>query len=342
MFRRIGSEWKRADTGRAFPVSTRYAAELRDVAVASRRVVAVGSDGTGKPLVMVSPNPGAWRKAAFADRAARPLAVGADREGFTIAGWRMVRGRARLAIWISRNGTGWQRIGGTSAEPVGAFVDLARDSSGLVAAALEPSQRGFVMSVWSRVRGVWRSDPILGPGEAKAVCFGPHGTTAVATRGTGPRARVVAWTRAGRGPWSPDADVVADGATAIHCADGPRGTVIVGADENGVATIWRRTRPGMPWRASFLPATAPATEILDVVRDGSGYLATGTVGGRGQSDLAVWKSADGAQWTRIGGTEPVFLEPGFQAGLGIVRARGRLVVAGRNGAGNAGLWVGAP
>ncbi len=105
---------------------------------------------------------------------------------------------------------------------------------------------------------------------------------------------------------------------------------------------WRRTRPDRPWVKAVVAVSAPRSEINDVVRDGSGYLATGTSGGRGQNDLAIWRSSDGERWIRIGETDPVFLEPGYQAGEGIVRARGRIVVVGRHGAGNAGLWAGTP
>jgi hypothetical protein len=340
---RLGSDWKRGDTGPAFPTSTPFATELRDVAVARGRLVAVGSDGHGRPLVMISPSGGIWRNVSFTDPAARLLVVTADRGLFSIAGWRLVQGRARLAIWTSRTGTGWRRLGGTREVPIGAFVDIAAGSAGLLAVAIEPSQRGFKTSVWIRSRGgIWRSSAILGAGEARAVCEGPHGATAVATVGVGPRSRVLAWSRASQGGWSPEPEIVAVGASADACADGPNGTVIVGSDENGAAVTWRQTRPGTPWRASILAATAPATLISDVVRDGSGYLAAGSSGGRGQNDLGVWQSPDGVRWSRIGGSEPVFLEPGFQAGLGIVRARGRIIVVGRHGAGNAGLWVGAP
>ena len=303
MFRRSSEGWKRADTGPAFPSATPFAAELHGVAGAGGRIVAVGSDGLGKPLVMLSRSPGAWRRVRFTDLAARFVAVTADRGVFTIAGWRLVRERARLAIWTSRDGTSWRREGGTQDVPVGAFMDIAPDGSSLVAAALEGTPRGLVTSAWTRRRGVWQSADILGPGEAKAVCVGPHGATVVATIGVGPRSRVLVWSRGTNGRWSKESELVSVGATAERCADGPKGTVIVGTDENGAAVAWRRSRQGMQWGPSIIAATAPATVVADVVRDGSGYLATGTSGGRGQNDLAVWRSADGVRWLRLGGAE---------------------------------------
>jgi len=79
--------------------------------------------------------------------------------------------------------------------------------------------------------------------------------------------------------------------------------------------------------------------IGDVVRNGDGFLATGSFGGRGQAVLAVWRSPDGIGWGWLGSLDPVFTEPGYQA-VGVVRAGKRIVVVGRHGAGNAGLWVG--
>jgi hypothetical protein len=342
LFRRLGSKWKRVDAGPAFPASTAMASELRDVAVAGGRVIAVGNDGDERPLVMLSQRAGAWRRGSLPDRAARLSAVTSYRGVFAIAGWRLVRGRARLALWASRTGTNWRRLGGTSDVPIGAFVDISPGPAGLLAAALEGSQRGLQTSVWTRLRGIWRRAAVLGSGEARAICVGPHGATVVASVGVGPRSRVLAWSRASTGRWPPEPEVVAAPATADRCADGPLGTVIVGDDENGSAVAWRRVRQGRPWQASILASTAPPTRILDVVRDGSGYLASGSAGDRGQVDLAVWRSHDGVHWSRIGDTDPVFLEAGFQAGLGLVRARGRIVVVGRHGAGNAGLWEGPP
>jgi hypothetical protein len=342
MFHRAGAEWMRADKGPAFPTSTPVAAELRDVAVANSRVVAIGNDGHDKPLIMFSPSGGAWRKVSFNDRAARFLAVTSDGGVFSIAGWRLIRGRAHLAFWTSRNGLAWRRLGGSRGDPIGAFVDITPHASGLLALSFEASQRGLKTTAWARSRGLWRRAAVLGSGEARGICAGPNGAVAVATVGGDARSRVLVWTRPPKGSWPSEPEVVAARSTATHCADGPRGTVIVGSDENGAAATWRRTRPGSRWVKSVVGASAPRTEINNIVRDGSGYLAAGTSGGRGQSDLAIWQSPDGSRWTRIAETNPVFLEPGFQAGQGIVRARGRIVVVGRHGAGNAGLWAGTP
>jgi hypothetical protein len=341
MFHRDGTTWKRGDRGPAFPASKPYAAALYDVAVSKKRAVAIGNDGDGRPLIMFTPTGASWRQVSFPDKAARLIAITAHRGVFTIGGWRLVRNRARMALWTSRTGTKWRVVGGTRFDPVGSFEDVTVGSSGLLGLALEPGARGFLTSVWAPRRGVWRPVATLGPGIPRAICSGPHGVVAVSNAGEN-RSKVRAWTKPRKGSWSREADVVAARALAWSCADGPRGTVLVGSDQNNNAASWRRTRPGDRWAKKVVAVSAPLSGIFDVVRDGSGYLATGTSGGRGQSDLAIWRSPDGLRWARVGETDPVSLEPGYQAGEGIVKANGRIVVVGRHGAGNAGLWTGTP
>jgi hypothetical protein len=339
MHRRVGSEWIRADRGPAFPQS-RSATELVSVAAAGSRVLAVGAKND-EPLVMVSSGGGPWKPRAFRDRAARLLAVTADRSTFWAAGWRLVHARASMAVWTSKDGRRWQRQGGTAFDPVGAFFDITQVPGGFVAVALEPSRRGFVTSAWRFSRFGWRDEGVLGLGEPRAVCAGPHGVTAVAVRGSGLDSRIVAWTRTLSGRWPREPELVAGaGATASGCADASSGTVIVGQEGKVGAALWHRVGPGQAWRELVLAQTDPPSSIGDVVRNGAGFLATGTFGGRGQADLAVWSSPDGRGWGWLGGLDPVFTESGYQVGLGIARVGERIVVVGRHGAGNAGLWTG--
>jgi hypothetical protein len=338
LHRRARSTWTRADTGSAFP-RAKSATELVSVTAAGSRVVAVGQNGD-QPLVMASAV-GAWQRRPFSDRAGRLIAIAASRNTFWAAGWRLVHGRASMAVWTSTDARRWQRRGGTDFEPVGAFFDLAPVPGGFVAVALEPSKRGFVTTAWTLTKAGWRDEGVLGLGEPRAVCVGPHGVTAVAVRGTGVQSRIVVWTRTLAGRWPREPEFVASaGAKAVSCADAPSGTVVVGQDGQLAAALWRRTRPGQPWTGVVLAQTDPMSSIEDVVRDGSGFLATGSFGGRGQVDLAVWRSADGIVWEWLGGLDPVFTESGYQAGLGVVRVGERIVAVGRHGAGSAGLWVG--
>ena len=337
---RDGTEWRRADRGSGFPTSKPHAAILLDVAVSKGRAVAVGADGDERPLIMYSAGT-SWRRASLPDRAARLASVTARRGVFTIAGWRLVRNTARLALWTSRNGTKWRLVGGTRREPIGGFEEITPSSSGLLALALEPGQRGFRTIVWAPVRGIWLPVANLGAGIPRAICSGPHGVVVVSTSGSN-YSRVLVWSKPPKRSWTSEAELIATNSVALGCADGRRGTVIVGTDQNRAAAIWRRVRPGGAWTKRVVGVSQPLTEILDVIRDGSGYLATGTSGERGQSDLAIWRSTDGAQWTRAGATDPTSLEPGFQAGFGVVRAGGRVVIVGSHGAANAGIWTGTP
>jgi len=340
MHRRSGSKWVRADVGSAFPQS-KAASELVDVATAGSRAVAIGQGSDGRPLVMVSSAGGAWHRRPFSDKAARLLAIASDRGSFVAVGWRLVNGRARMTTWASKNGTSWQRRGGTAFEPVGAFFDVAAVGGRFAAVALEPSSRGFVTTAWTLTRAGWKDDGVLGPGEPRAICAGPHGVTAVSVRGGGLQSRVVAWTRPPSGRWSREPELVAaSGASAVSCADAPSGTIVGGQDGSLGATLWRRARRGEPWRGLVLAQTSPASSIGAVVREGSGFLATGSFGGRGQVDLAVWRSSDGVGWGWLGSLDPVFTESGYQAGLGVVSVGRRIVVVGRHGAGGAGLWIG--
>jgi hypothetical protein len=342
MFHRVGNEWLRADRGPGFPSSKPRGALLLDVAAARGRIVAVGSDGNGKPLIMTSRSGASWTRAALPDGAAQLLAISAYRGTFTIAGWRLLRGRAHLALWTSRTGTAWRRIGGSRNDPVGAFVDLAATSTGLLALAFEPGQRGLLTTVWASRRGVWQPVAELGPGIATGLCAGPHGVVAVAAATQEPGTRIKVWSRPPGKQWSVQPDVVASRAAVSRCADGPNGTVLVGSDETFAAVTWKRTRPGERWVKSVVGSSAPRTEILDVIRDGPGFLATGTSGGRGQADLAIWWSSDGDRWARLAEADPISLEAGYQAGVGIVKIHDSVVVVGQHGAGNAGIWTGTP
>jgi hypothetical protein len=342
VFHRVGNGWNRADQGPGFPSSKPRGALLLDVAASRGGVVAVGSDGNGKPLVMLSRGGDSWTRVPLNDNAAQFLGIAAHKGTFTIAGWRLLGGRAYLALWTSRTGTAWRLIGGSRGSGIGAFVDLAPTSIGLLALAFEPGPRGLRTSVWGSRRGTWRPVADLGPGIATALCAGPHGVVAVAAATQEERSRIKVWSRPPKGSWSAEADIVASRAGVSRCADGPSGTVLVGSDDHFAAVSWRRARPGEGWVKSLVGSSAPRTEIFDVTREGSGFLATGTSGARGQADLAIWRSPDGAGWTRLAETDPISLEPGYQAGVGIVTTGGRVVVVGQHGAGNAGIWTGAP
>ena len=333
--------WSLVDRPPAFPSPDPKPAELRAVAVAGRRLVAVGSDAQGTPLVMLSRDGRSWTRGAFADRAAQLDAVAANGAVIAAVGWRLVRGLPRAALWTSVDGHAWRRIGGTVSAPLGGFVDVAADGRGFSAVAFEGSGRnGLVTSVWSGNRRVWGGGQVLGGGEARAICIGPHGATAVALRDGKRGKQIVAWQRSRSGAWSSDPDVVAGGsAEANGCEDAGFGTVVVGSDERRAAALWTRSRPGERWDKTILSITNPLPALFDATRDGRSILVSGATGARGQLDLLVWRT-DGRSGVGVGGGDPEFVAPGAQGGLGIVGYDERIVVVGRSGAGDAAIWVG--
>jgi len=334
-------DWLRVSRPPAFPEAQGVAAELVGVAATGSRMVAVGNDERGLALLMTSVDGRRWQRLPFTDKAARFTAVAANHGIFAIAGWRLVSGHARPAVWTSRTGTAWRRVGGTASVPIGAFADIAPDGDHFSAIALEGTVRGLATAVWSGGRGGWHSVAVLGPGEAREICVGHNGATAVAIRGQGPTEQVVTWHRPSRGPWSRDEELVANGSDATHCADGPAGTVLATTNNgDGSTAMWLRDPRQGTWHSATLANTAPQTVVYDVLWDGRVFLAVGTSGSRGQADLGIWRSTDGATWSSVGGAQSVFVEPGFQAGLAVARYRAALIVVGRNGAGNGGIWIG--
>src|SRR5262249_17849179 len=120
------SSWSSVEKPPAFP-GAGTAVELRSVAATRSRVVAVGVDARGRPLVMASHDSLSWSPLPFEDPKARLNAVAVGRGTFVIAGWRLIRGHAHLALWLSKTGARWRRIGGTVADPIGIFVAVAPD-----------------------------------------------------------------------------------------------------------------------------------------------------------------------------------------------------------------------
>src|SRR5699024_9453269 len=103
-------QWSAIDKPPAFPGAAGGASELRDVAASGRRVVAIGQDARGRPLVLTSTNARSWSRAPVPDRRARLLAIAENDGTFAIAGWRLVRGQAHVALWTSSTGRAWHLV----------------------------------------------------------------------------------------------------------------------------------------------------------------------------------------------------------------------------------------
>ncbi len=331
--------WSVIDRAPAFPGASGGVALLRDVAASRDRLVAVGHDARGRALILTSANARSWSRAPLPDPHARLEAVAVSHGVFAVAGWRLLKGKAHVALWTSTNGRRWRRLGGGALDPVGAFVDVAPDGAGFVLGAFEGSPRGLQVSTWSAGARGLTPGRILGPGETRAICSGPHGATVIATRGAGRDEQVLAWHRRS-GVWSRASETVAASAEAADCADGTTGTLVVGSGATGgTAVAWTQDSAGAPWRPTVLADTLPRSALFGVTRVGRGFATTGQGGARGQLDLVLWTTS-GSGWSSVGGSAPVFSEPGAQAGLALVTFAGRIVVVGETGTGNGAIWTG--
>ena len=340
MYRRGPSgSWSTVDKPPAFPGSTGDTAELRGVAALDGRVVAIGKDARGRPLVLASRDARSWTRVPLNDPQARLEAIAGNRHRFVIAGWRLVRGRARLALWTSDTGRTWRVIGGTALAPIGAFVDVEPDGRGFALAASEGSVRGLQVTTWSGDPNALRPGRILGLGEARGICVGPGGATVVAVRGQGGNEQIVAWTRNRSGDWAREPQIVATASEPHDCAGGPDDTVIVGSGSVGsTATMWRKTGDAA-WVRSDMAITQLPSALFAAVHDGRRVFVTGQHGVRGQIDLALWRS-DRPGFEEAMSVGPVFIEPGYQAALALTIFRGKLVLVGRRGTSNGAIWVG--
>jgi|GEM_PF-7032779 len=213
------------------------------------------------------------------------------------------------------------------------------DPDGIRTPAVWGSRDGATWRRWSAGARGLTPGRILGPGETRAICSGPHGATVIATRGAGRDEQVLAWHRRS-GVWSRASETVAASAEAADCADGPTGTLVVGSGATGgTAVAWTQDSAGAPWRPTVLADTLPRSALFGVTRVGRGFATTGQGGARGQLDLVLWTTS-GSGWSSVGGSAPVFSEPGAQAGLALVTFAGRIVVVGETGTGNGAIWTG--
>jgi hypothetical protein len=333
------SGWVVVDRPPAFPAPKPAAAELRDVATAAGRLVAIGQDGKRRPLLLLSRDGRRWARLPFQDAQAQLFSVTVTAREIMIAGTRTIRAEPHLALWTSRDGKRWEQVGGTRGDPIGAFVDVVSDRGRSLALAYEGSARGLVTSVWSGRGALWRTDAVLGRGEARALCMGPHGATAVSVRDGQSADEVVVWQRGATGRWPREPELVATNARPHGCADAGFGTFVVGSDRASASVMWTRRAPGERWTPNILQTSNPAGSLYDITRDGDSVLVTGAGGSRGQLDLVLWRFERG-RGNALGGGDPVFSAPGGQGGFGVVGYRNQIVIVGRSGAGDGAIWLG--
>jgi serine/threonine protein kinase len=203
-------------------------------------------------------------------------------------------------------------------------------------------------SGWSRVQP---QDAFRGAGGRAAmsavVSGGPGLVAAGLSTGTRQDFDAAIWTSADGQTWTPVRDPKVFGGPGDQVmnrvdAGGP-GFVAVGFDTSGqqsAAAVWTSS-DGSRWQRVTGSQDALAGERLrmrDVTDGGPGLVAVGFSGPPGNSDAAVWTSADGTSWTRLPGSPKVFGGPGSQVMATVVAGGPGLVAVGADDT-DAAVWI---
>jgi len=242
------------------------------------------------------------------------------------------------AVWFSQDGTTWSRVthdeavfGGESFQKM---HSVTAGGPGLVVVGSDWSGDDPVAAVWTSRYGVtWSRIPhneaaFGGKGwqEMNSVTGGGPGLVAVGIDwpGSGVDARAAVWTSVDGITWSrvPHDEAVFGGERAQFMTSvtiGGPGLVAVGFDQSGGsfgylgidrdAAVWTSV-DGITW--SRVPHDEAVfggegfQEMNSVTAGGPGLVAVGTDESGGDSDTAVWTSADGITWSRVSHDEAVF------------------------------------
>ena len=282
-------------------------------------------------------------------------------QGWIAVGTERIDEQHSAAAWTSTDGEDWTRL------PDDAFTgETAGDTemrsvvqlgSQLVAVGVTTGD-GRDAAVWTSVDGnQWSrvaGDSLGGPGDQfiRGLTVWDGGLVAVGWEVSGEGTNGAIWTSSNGVDWvrvaDPGGELGGDGAQRVHdaVAGGP-GLVAVGDTNSGDfdAAVWV-SADGDVWervegdQAGF---SGPGAQLVNVVRSGAqGLIAAGFDStletGR---DAAVWLSADGETWTRVGDRE-VFGGEGDQEIHGLAGVGSGWVAAGWThdaGDKNAAIWA---
>ncbi|MGD0273743.1 MAG: hypothetical protein ABSB96_08450 [Gaiellaceae bacterium] len=298
-----------------------------------------------------------WQRAAKGDPAlaGRGIegmsAIAAGGPGFVAVGGDDMGGDWDAAVWVSKNGLSWKRVGAGTAVFGGNGSQLMRGvvagGPGLVAVGFDAGDA----AVWvSRRDSSWKrahaGEPVFG-GEGKqemnAVTVGGPGLVAVGSS----NGDAAVWTSVDGISWrrAPAGQPAFGGAGEQKMfgvvAGGP-GLVAVGYD-NGAAAVWV-SNDGLIWKRASINQSdsrrvAVWSEMLGVTAGGPGLVAVGVVGaGFGGSDAAVWTSKDGLSWKNIPDNGRGFGYEGNQAMAGVAAGGAGLVAVGDD-SNTAAVWT---
>lgn len=354
-----GANWKRAHGASAVFGEKGGRTAINAIVAGGPGLVAVGYESPDA-AVWTSEDGLSWKRAAkgdpaLADRGIEGMsAVAAAGPGFVAVGGDEVGGNWDAAVWMSRNGLSWKRVGFGAAVFGGNGSQLMRGvvagGPGLVAvgfdagdAAVWVSRRG---SSWKRARagelvfggeGKQEMNSVTAAGPGLVAVGSSNGDAAVWTSIDG-----ISWKRAPAG--QPAFGGAGEQKMFSVVAGGP-GLVAVGYD-NGAATAWVSS-DGLVWKRASISQSdsrraAVWSEMLGVTAGGRGLVAVGVIGaGFGGSDAAVWSSKDGLSWKNIPDSGLVFGFEGNQAMAGVAAGGPGLVAVGGD-SNTAAVWTSSP
>ena len=350
LWRFADRRWQNVGRGSAFP-SRAAAVEVNGVAFSRGRAAAVGnaSDrGRGTARVWFF-NRTSWHAGHFPNASAATLiSIAGTPRGFVAGGLTARGSRFSPALWSSTDGRAWhrERLPSLPAGTDGAVQAVVNDGPQIVAVVNEvvhrPAFRKRISLFTSHDARTWRRAGTVASGAlaARAVCVSGESVLVVGLTRVGRVDRGTVWERVA-GAWR--RALLDRGSVAEACALQGGSAVVVGAEAGNGAAWLRDARGWTRVRGRDLSLTAPARVLSAVVSDpdGTGFVAAGGEGARGEYDVGVWTSLDGRSWQALRNGDDALQEPGYQQASSVaVDGRNRIILGGVS-VGSGGLWQGA-
>jgi hypothetical protein len=290
---------------------------LRDLAVATPGLIAVGKDVRGG-VVVTSPDGVQWTRSpdnASLDHAS--LIGVAARPGLIVAAG-TIEGSRHGLLWTSADGLAWRAAADVLTGSTG-VVDVASGPHAFVvvgAMKLRADASGYRRTVgaawtsgdgraWSRV--VLPSASFVGDFQPTTVAFlGSRFVALGRASGSGSPAGMLVWTSADGTTWRRGRDFAIPATGAINeMALGPGGRLVAVGSWSSTApakAVAFHSLDGLNW-ARVPDGGAFASAVMrGLACDVDGCVAVGDAPGASPSTGATWTSADGLAWARSGST----------------------------------------
>jgi hypothetical protein len=216
--------------------------------------------------------------------------------------------------------------------------------------------RAIAAAWWSSGLGRWnraadaRKGALDGKGGTRrmfAVTADASGFVAIGQHGGAP----AAWTSADGSAWRLiDLPAVSGGGIAGLSYVTASGDTVVAAgttvsSTGSVPLLAVSTNGGLTWREITVPVPGNSARLTGLTATDSGFVAVGTTGAPGRSDVVVLTSADGTAWKLVVPSGTGLSGPGAQEITALTSARGKLLGVGFTAtaaADNPTLWVAPP